>query len=217
MMNQILKLPTQEDLNALRASVQAEMSSGRFVHTAAVEEMTARLCALYCPEKEPLLRVAALLHDLTKEKKAPEQEALCESMGISLSPTDRMSPKTHHAKTAAALIPALYPALAHEEVISAVRYHTTGRADMTLGEKIIYLADYIDESRTFPDCVTLRTCFWAAKPEDMNMEERLVLLDDVIILSFDMTMRALLTEGAPISPDTVDARNSLICCRAGRG
>ena len=215
MMKHTVTIPTPEALDALREAVRSEMSPGRFIHTAAVEKMTARLCALYCPEKEPLLRAAALLHDLTKEKKAPEQEALCASLGIALSPTDRKSPKTHHAKTAAALIFALYPDFAHEEVISAVRYHTTGRADMTLGEKIIYLADYIDESRTFPDCVTLRTCFWSAKPEDMDMEARLGLLDDVIILSFDMTIRALLAEGAPISPDTVDARNSLVCRRAG--
>ena len=216
MMNQTLTMPTPEALDALREAVRTEMSPGRFEHTAAVEEMAARLSSLYCPEKEPILRAAALLHDLTKEKKASEQEALCESLGIALSPTDRLSPKTHHAKTAAAWIPTVFPSFAHEEVISAVRYHTTGRADMTLGEKIIYLADYIDESRTFPDCVALRVCFWSAHPEIMEMEERLDFLDKVILLSFDMTIRALLSEGAPISPDTVSARNSLLCAKAKR-
>lgn len=215
-MNQTMYLWGELELDALRASVKAEMSPFRFTHTAAVEDMVIRLCALYCPEKTNLLRAAALLHDLTKEKKAPEQEAMCESLGVTLSPVDKMTPKTHHAKTAAALIPQKYPAFAHEEVISAVRYHTTGRADMTLGEKILYLADYIDESRTFPDCVTLRTCFWAACPEAMSLEDRLVLLDDVILLSFNMTIRALLVEDAPVAPDTMNARNSLLCERAKR-
>ncbi|MBQ9780712.1 MAG: HD domain-containing protein [Clostridia bacterium] len=215
-MNQTMISWGEAELDALRSSVMAEMSPFRFTHTAAVEDMTARLCALYCPEKTMLLRAAALLHDLTKEKKAPEQEALCEQLGIALTPTDRMSPKTHHAKTAAALIPVRYPGFADDELVAAVRYHTTGRAGMTLSEKLIYLADYIDESRTFPDCVTLRTCFWGADPESMSMQERLSLLDDVIILSFDMTIRALLSEGAPISPDTVSARSSLLCDRAKR-
>lgn len=213
MMNQTLTMPTPEALDALRDAVRAEMSPGRFVHTAAVEDMIVRLCALYCPEEEPILRAAALLHDLTKEKKAAEQEKLCEALGIALTEIDRMTPKTHHAKTAAALIPQKFPAFAHPDIISAVRYHTTGHADMTLGEKLLYLADYIDESRTFPDCVTLRTCFWSACPEDMTPEERLSLLDDVILLSFNMTIRSLLEENAPVAEDTMRARNSLLCRR----
>lgn len=206
----------EDDLNALREAVKAEMSPYRFTHTVAVEDMVARLSALYCPEKTSILRAAALLHDLTKEQKAPEQEALCQSLGVALSRVDKMTPKTHHAKTAAALIPVKYPTFAHEEVISAVRYHTTGQEGMTLSEKLLYLADYIDESRTFPDCVTLRTCFWGACPEAMTLEDRLILLDDVLLLSFNMTIRSLLVEDAPVAPDTMSARNSLLCDRAER-
>lgn len=215
-MNQTMNSWGEAELNALREAVKDEMSPFRFTHTAAVEDMVTRLCALYCPEKTHILRAAALLHDLTKEQQAPEQEALCAQYGIVLTPTDRLTPKTHHAKTAAALIPVKYPQFAHEEVISAVRYHTTGRADMTLGEKLLYLADYIDESRTFPDCVTLRTCFWSACPEAMSLEDRLILLDDVILLSFNMTIRSLLVEDAPVAPDTMSSRNSLLCERAKR-
>ncbi len=215
-MNQTLYSWGTEELNALRAAIMLEMSPFRYTHTAAVEDMIARLCALYCPEKENLLRAAALLHDLTKEIKAEEQEALCASLGVELSDMDRMTPKTHHAKSAAALIPLKYPAFAHEELIRAVRYHTTGRAEMTLSEKLLYLADYIDESRTFPDCVTLRTCFWSACPEAMSLEERLILLDDVILLSFNMTIRSLLSEDAPVANDTMNARNSLLCARVKR-
>ena len=215
-MNQTINSWGEAELDALREAVKSEMSPFRFTHTAAVEDMVTRLCALYCPEKTNLLRAAALLHDLTKEYKAPEQEAMCEALGVVLSEVDKMTPKTHHAKTAAALIPVKFPAFAHEEVISAVRYHTTGRADMTLGEKLLYLADYIDESRTFPDCVTLRTCFWAACPEALSLEDRLILLDDVILLSFNMTIRSLLIEDAPVAPDTMNSRNSLLCERARR-
>ena len=64
-------------------------------------------------------------------------------------------------------------------------------------------------SRIFPDCVRLRSYFWSAKPETMSMEERLVHLRRTLIMSFDMTMRALINEGAVISPDTTFARNEL--------
>ena len=127
-----------------------------------------------------------------------------------VSAYDRRSPKTFHAKTAAALIPSRYPDFAEKSVLSAVRWHTTGRADMTRMEELIYLADYIDESRTFPDCVLLRHLFWSAEPERMSEEEREAHLRAVLIESFDMTVRALMAEGAIISEDTVHARKALL-------
>ena len=121
-----------------------------------------------------------------------------------------MSPKTLHARTAAVLIPEQYPDFAGADVISCVRWHTTGRVGMTLCEQLVYLADYIDESRKFRDCVILREYFWGAHPESMTEDERLRHLNRTMILSFDMTMRGLLEDGSPISPDTVLARNDLL-------
>jgi nicotinate-nucleotide adenylyltransferase len=186
------------------------MSPKRLIHTLAVEQMTARLCALYCPEETGRLRAAALLHDTTKELRTEEQLSLCRELHIPVAPGDELSPKCFHAKTAAALIPRKYPAFAHPVVIEAVRWHTTGHEGMTLTEKLVYLADYIDESRTFEDCVTLRALFWDAHPEDMEPGERLAHLHRVLITSFDMTVRNLISEGQIISPDTVMARNDLL-------
>ncbi len=198
------------ELDALRATVRTQMSEKRFKHTAAVEDMVARLAALYCPEKEFLLRAAALLHDITKEYDLPTQLELCRRAGIATTEADKLAYKTLHAKTAAALIPDNYPAYAHEEIISAVRWHTTGHAGMTLGEQLLYLADYIDDSRLFPDCVRLRTLFWRENPAAMTPEDRLHHLRRILIMSFDMTVRALVNEGALVSADTIDARNDLV-------
>ena len=200
-------------LDRLRESVSGEMSEKRFRHTAAVEKMAARLGELYAPDKIDILRAAALLHDITKEYSSEKQLQICREFGIIISKQDILTPKTFHAKTAAALIPTRYPEFADPEVISAVRWHTTGRADMSLLEKIVYLADYIDESRTFPDCVALRNLFWDAVPEKMSPEEREAHLDQVLIRSFDMTLAGLIEDGAPVSDDTFSARNSLIVNR----
>lgn len=204
---------TEAMLDGLRTEVSAHMSEKRFRHTAEVEKMVARLGALYAPEKLPMLRAAALLHDITKEYSSDRQLMICAQKGLCVSRADLYAPKTFHAGTAAALIPERYPAFADEELISCVRWHTTGRRGMTLCEKLVYLADYIDLSRTFEDCVTLRNYFFDRKPEIMDERERLAHLRDTLILSFDMTVRSLLTEGAPISPDTLEARNELICQR----
>ncbi len=208
-MNQAISFGEGE-LVALRETVIRQMSPKRFTHTAAVEDMVARLAALYCPEETVALRAAALLHDITKEYKTEEQIKLLADAGESVPPEAELVYKTLHARTAAALIPARYPAFACDTVISAVRWHTTGRAGMTLTEKLLYLADYIDESRIFPDCVRLRSYFWSASPESMNEGERLAHLRRTLIMSYDMTMRALINEGAIISPDTALARNELV-------
>lgn len=198
------------ELTALREAVVNRLSQKRYTHTAAVEDMVIRLATLYCPEEIPTLRAAALLHDLTKEYDLDAQLEICHRFSIPVEPGDRFAYKTLHAKTAAALIPVEFPAYADERVISAVRWHTTGRAGMTLPERLLYLADYIDDSRLFPDCVRLRGYFWNASPENMAYEERMAHLRDTLIMSFDMTVRALLSEGALISTDTAHARNELV-------
>lgn len=201
----------QESMLAdLRERVMGLMSPKRFRHTVAVEEMTARLCALFCPEQTNALRAAALLHDITKELSVEAHEEICRRYGLTVTDADRLAPKTLHARTASALIADEYPAFADPTVISAVRWHTTGHAGMTLTEKLVYLADYIDESRTFPACVLLRRYFWGAEPARLTQGERDALLRDTLLLSYDLTVRDLLDEGKPIASDTVEARNELM-------
>jgi HD superfamily phosphohydrolase YqeK len=87
---------------------------------------------------------------------------------------------------------------------------------MTLCEQLVYLADYIDLSRTFEDCVRLRNFFFESHPEKMEEKARLAHLRDTLILSFDMTIKDLIAEGTPVASDTSEARNSLLLERAQR-
>ncbi len=209
-MNQTHYTFGEADLTALRETVVSQMSPKRYHHTAAVEDMVTRLATLYCPDEIPALRAAALLHDITKEYDIQTQIGLLKQAGKQVKAGDEFSHKTFHARTAALLIPDNYAAFNCETVVNAVRWHTTGREGMTLTEKLLYLADYIDESRLFPDCVRLRSFFWSANPERMTPDERRIHLRRTLIMSFDMTMRALLAEGAVLSPDTALARNELV-------
>ena len=197
-------------LESLCASLEDVMSPKRYRHTVEVENMVARLAELYAPEKKQMLRAAALLHDITKEYSTEQHREVCERSGIEVTVLMESAPKTFHAITAAALIPTLYPEFAEEEIISCVRWHTTARADITVPEALVYLADYIDMSRTFEDCVALRHYFWDAEPEKMSAQERAEHLRKTLILSLDMTIGALIEDGMTVSPDTFEARNSLI-------
>ena len=203
-----MKEITDAALAELRGRIKEKMSGKRLCHTLAVEEMTARLCALFCPEYTQRMRAAALLHDLTKEVGFEEQRALCKEYNIALGDTDLASPKTLHARTAAALIPIEFPDFNDPMIVNAVRWHTTGRAASSITEQILYLADYIDDSRTFSACVELRDYFWDALPQQMNPVERRLHLCRTLIRSFDLTIADLIAEGNPVAVDTIEARNA---------
>ncbi len=205
-----MKEVTQAMLEQLRQEVLSNLTQKRAHHILMVEEMTAKLCALFCPDQIMPMRAAALLHDITKEKGKEEQLALCRTYGLAVSEAECISPKTLHARTAAAMIPDRYPQFDDPVIVNAVRWHTTGHADMTLTERLLYLADYIDDSRTYPNCVLLRRAFFDAEPEKLNTKERLALLCDILILSYDFTIRDLLEDGKSIAKETVEARNDLI-------
>ena len=108
---------TSEMIDKLRERVRSGMSEWRFTHTAEVEKMAVRLGELYAPEKMSMLRAAALLHDITKEKSFDEQIEILLSHGAKVTDFDRCSPKTLHARTAELIIKDEYPEFADSEII----------------------------------------------------------------------------------------------------
>ncbi len=201
---------TDKMLLKLREDVGRAMSARRYAHTLEVEKMAARIGEIYCTEKIEILRAAALLHDMTKELPFCGQEEIFKKHGIDMTEELRNAPSTHHAMTAALEIPSCYPEFSDDDIVEAVRYHTTGRAGMSLCEKIIYLSDYIDMTRTYDDCVKLRNMFWDAEPEKMSEDEREKHIDRVILRSLEMTIRDLTERGKVICRDTLEARDSLL-------
>ncbi|MBR6289997.1 MAG: bis(5'-nucleosyl)-tetraphosphatase (symmetrical) YqeK [Clostridia bacterium] len=199
---------TDEMLSVLRERVRDYLKPKRYLHTLAVEEEAARLGELFLPDRINALRAAALLHDITKRDDLEKQLQYCSEFGIIYDVLERSSPKLFHAKTAAELARRDFAEFVDDEIISGIRWHTTGREQMTVFESIVYLADYIEKTRTFPDCVELRRYFWGGIAEPgADVAEH---FKKTMVLSFDMTIRNLIEENAPIDRDTVAARNRFI-------
>ena len=198
---------TEEMLTELREKITPWLTGKRLVHTLSVENMAVKLGKLYLPDQTEKLRAAALLHDITKLADTEKQLAYCAAYGLPVTEADLLSPKTFHARTAAAVAEKEFADYADPDVISGIRWHTTGRDGMTMFEAIIYLADYIEDTRTFPDCVTLRQYFYDELEKAHTPEERETALNRTMLLAFDMTIRGLIEEGAPIGRDTFEARN----------
>lgn len=190
------------------------ISGKRLSHTVAVAKECDDLAELFrlSDEDAEKLHLAALLHDCTKEKKGREQTALCDEFGIPYTEDDLRSPKVFHAITGAAV--AARDHGAPEDVCSMIRWHTTGSTCMTLCERLLYLADYIEPTRTWDDCVTLRKVFYDRVRKGKTPLPDILL--DTLILSFDMTLRCLLEDGACIHPATVAARNALLAERENK-
>ena len=76
---------------------------------------------------------------------------------------------------------------------------------MTMLETLVYLADYIEETRSFPDCVALREYFYGSLAKKDSQPE--TVLGQTLVLSFGLTIKNLIDEGNLIDSDTVNARN----------
>ena len=130
----------------LREKVLAYLDDYRVAHVAGCESEAVRL-ARHWGEDSELAAEAGILHDITKRCSYDQQLQLCEKYGIINDNSELLNPKLLHAKTGAALARDLFGV--SDTVYEAIRWHTTGKKDMSLFEKILYLADYIEPTRDF--------------------------------------------------------------------
>jgi len=180
-------------LARLRPVALSFLNHRRIPHVLGTEQEAIHLAERWGADVEKARR-AALLHDCTKKLGLAEQLALAERYGAALDDLERRAVKLLHAKTGAAIAEADFGE--DSEIVSAIRWHTTGRADMTLLEKIMYLADYIEPTRDFPGVDELRrVCY-----ED---------LDAGLLLGLEMTIREMESQGSPIHSKTLEARDAL--------
>lgn len=207
-MSEIKKIElTEKDIKKLAEKVQPYYTSKRYEHTLAVAKEARKLGEIYLPNEICRLEASALLHDITKKADLKKQLQYCLEFGIMVNIDDKLSPSTFHAKTAAVLAERDFRDYIDSEIINGIRWHTTGRDGMTVFESIIFLADYIEETRDFDDCVKVRRYFY---DRISSGEEPKSVLDSTMIYAFDLTIELLLKDDAIIDKDTICARNYFI-------
>ena len=192
---------TEEMLDLLRRNLSVRIGEYRFRHTLGVEEAIASLGALYLPHDVIRLRVAALLHDLTKEWTADEQIAFCRKQNLTLSPEECAAPKVLHAKTGAVVAEREYGVYVDPEIITAIREHTVAARDMSLFSSLLYLADYIEPTRIYPECIALRQAFYEGYTEENKNTHLAKIMARALRASID---EVLARGGRPIR-DTYEA------------
>jgi len=178
----------------LMAAVSGQMPERRWKHTMGVMESAVRLAAKYGadPEKAEL---AAILHDVCKYWPVDRQAEAVRQSGRDLDVLAYEKPLWH--AHAGAFVAKRDYGVTDEEVLDAIRWHTSGRERMTLLDKIICLADYIEPGRDFPGVDRLRELAESS-------------LEGALLAGFDGTIRVLLEQRKTIYPLTVLTRNALL-------
>lgn len=144
------------DYNKIREQLKDTLDNKRYEHTLGVSYTAACLAMRYeCNIQDAIL--AGLLHDCAKGLSDKKKLSICEKNDISFSKAEERNPSLLHAKVGAYIASTKY-GVDNEEILNAIRFHTTGRPSMTLLEKIIYIADYMEPNRKqAPNLDTVRT------------------------------------------------------------
>ncbi|MEG1834904.1 MAG: bis(5'-nucleosyl)-tetraphosphatase (symmetrical) YqeK [Oscillospiraceae bacterium] len=134
--------------------IKKRLTKARFYHSLNVADEAKKLAEFYGADKEKAF-TAGLVHDIMKDTDKNEQLRILEKNGISLTNTEKDNPKLWHAISGAVFLEKELN-VTDKEIISAVRFHTTGKENMTLIEKIIYIADYIAADRNYQGIEIMR-------------------------------------------------------------
>lgn len=168
----------------------------RFLHSLNVAESALLLARMYGGDENKSY-FAGLVHDIMKNATKEEQLQIMEKGDIILSRTEKNNSKLWHAMAGEAYL-RTEMGITDKEILSAVRYHTTGKAGMSLLDKIIYIADYISAERNYPDVNVMR---------ELALNEG---LDEAALYALKYSFTSLSQQERLIHPDSVEYYNELI-------
>ena len=176
-------------MDQLEQAVKGLLKPNRIAHVLGCRDTAVALARHWGANEVDAAR-AGILHDITKALPTALQLTLCDDYGIMLDAFSQKNPKTLHALTGSLVAQRVFGE--NPEVVAAIRYHTTGKPDMTLLEKIIYVADYMEPNRDFPGVEKLRELAYSD-------------IDEALRLGLEMTLELLEKQGKEISCESKEA------------
>lgn len=198
---------TEKQLDILREDVRAYMDEKRYLHTLGVEKEMRYLASMLAPSLLCEAAAAGLLHDITKCFPYEKQFTYCREAGIPVDEDEMLAPALLHAKTGAHFARTHFGELATDAVIDAIARHTTAHPPLSLLGAMLFVADFTEEGRSYPDCIALRTLLHEkALSGDTGKQH----FKDVLLRAVTLSLEELLASGRPIAMKTVIARNALL-------
>lgn len=173
--------------------LKEKLTEKRFIHSLNVADSSRELAKLYGYDEE-IAYTAGLVHDVCKDTPAGLQLSYMLENGADLTEIEISTAKLYHAMCGSIFVKKEF-GIENEDIINAVRYHTTGRKGMSLLEKIVFIADFISAERDYDGVEIMR-------------EKAVRSLDEAIVEGLGFTIKDLIDRGERfIHPDTIDAYN----------
>lgn len=175
--------------------LEGMLTPKRFHHSVEVCKEAERLARKYGADVEKA-KIAGILHDVMKDTAPEKQMEMMKRYGVKLTPLELQAQKLWHAMAGAAYVQHQL-GIDDEEIVRAIRYHTTARAGMSLLEKVLYIADYTSAERDYPGVEDMR------KAAEISLEKA---MHDALIFS----ITDLVERERAVHPDTLDAYNEIM-------
>lgn len=172
------------------------LSDKRLEHSLGVVESSSKLAMLYGEDLKKI-QIAALLHDCAKCFDNDQMQYYINKFNIPLDCIEKKEIELAHGRIGSYVAQDKFK-VTDAEILSAITYHTTGKKNMTKIEKIIYLADFIEPNRNYKGVDELRDIAYGGN------------LDKALLLSFDNTIKYVISINKLLHPRTVQARNFLL-------
>lgn len=184
------------DYKQIEKLLKEMLPERRLNHSLSVSKCAVKLSEIYKCDKEKA-RVAGLVHDCAKYFTNEQIEDCVKKFNIQLDALEENNIALSHSIVGSYVARQVFN-IDDEEILNAVKYHTTGKENMSLLEKIIYMADLVEEGRKFPKVEELRDLTFSGK------------LDEALLLSFNNTIKFVIDNEQLIHPRTVSARNYIL-------
>ena len=176
--------------NEFKEILKNRLTEKRYIHSLNVADSAKKLAKLYGYDEE-IAYTAGLIHDCCKDTPAGLQLSYMLENGVELSEYELGVAKLYHSICGSVFVKKEF-GIDNQDIINAVRYHTTGRKNMSLLEKIIFIADFISDERDYNGVEIMR-------------EKAVKSLDEAIVEGLSFTIKDLIDQGRIIHPDTLDA------------
>ncbi|VYU23708.1 HD domain-containing protein [Clostridium tertium] len=179
----------------MKIYLKNNLIENRYIHTLGVADTAIRLARAYGVD-ENKAEIAALSHDIAKNMTIYELQDIIKKNNINLTYDEEANQELWHSIVSPIVAKEVF-AVEDEEILSAMRWHTTGKENMSKLDKILYIADMIEPNRNFPGVDLLR-------------REAFKDLDNGVLQGLTHTIKYLLNKGIPIDINSIKARNYLL-------
>ena len=184
------------DIKQIEKTLKGMLPERRLKHSLNVSKCAVKLSEIYKCDKEKA-EIAGLVHDCAKYFTDEQIEDSIKRFNVELDPLEVNNIALSHSVIGSYVVVDIF-SIKDEEIINAIKYHTTGKENMSLLEKIIYMADLIEEDRNFPRVEELRELTYSGK------------LEEALLLSFNNTIKFVIDNNQLIHPRTIKARNYIL-------